>query len=248
MLDHGVVRTGMGASDAHELLGDEPGSARTLVYVGAGKDVPGGFSRDDVIGAIRAHRAITTNTPFIDMTIDDHMIGDTVTDTSPSVTVNLRVRAPSWGPVDHLVVYTNLGAKVADMAIPSTSGTDFSTTVVVPVSQDAWIVAEVTGSANMFPVASATEFPPLDVSVIINALSAGPSTGSLNLSGLPVTAKLQPQRLHFPKPYAITNPIWIDHDGDGKFPAPLPALARTVRTQTHPDVRSQFAALPEWTP
>ena len=77
MLDRGHKATGMGTSDSHHLLGDEPGYARTLLYVGQGKDVPGGYSRQDVIDAIRGHRAIATNAPFIDMTIDGHMIGDT---------------------------------------------------------------------------------------------------------------------------------------------------------------------------
>src|SRR5262249_37196956 len=48
MLDRGHKATGMGTSDSHHLLGDEPGYARTLLYVGDGKDTPGGFSRDDV--------------------------------------------------------------------------------------------------------------------------------------------------------------------------------------------------------
>ncbi|HLL20563.1 MAG TPA: carboxypeptidase regulatory-like domain-containing protein, partial [Kofleriaceae bacterium] len=36
MLDRGHKATGMGVSDTHGLLGEEPGYARTLVYVGAG--------------------------------------------------------------------------------------------------------------------------------------------------------------------------------------------------------------------
>src|SRR6185295_11238324 len=69
MLDRGLRATGVGTSDSHRLIGDEPGYARTLVFVGAGKDVLGGFSRDDVIDAIRQRRAITTNAPFLDMAI-----------------------------------------------------------------------------------------------------------------------------------------------------------------------------------
>ena len=175
------------------------------------------------------------------MTIDGKMPGDLVTDQSANVEVDIHVRAPSWAPVDHLVVYTNSGAIVADIAI--TTGTDFTTKVMVAPTQDAWVVAEVRGSSNMFPVLSATEFPPLDVSAIIGALAVG-----IDLSSLPITAKLQPQRLHFSTPYAITNPIWIDHDGDGKFTAPLPPLATTPRAtpgSTHPDVRAAFDALPE---
>ncbi|HEY1738263.1 MAG TPA: CehA/McbA family metallohydrolase, partial [Acidimicrobiia bacterium] len=116
MLDHGLMPTALGASDSHKLLGDEPGYARTLVYVGAGKDVAGAFGRDDVVNAIKAHHAVATNAPMIEMTIANGMIGDTVT-ASGQVTVNVHVRAPSWAQVDHVKLYQgNGGAVVADLA------------------------------------------------------------------------------------------------------------------------------------
>ena len=240
MLDRGNKSTGMGTSDSHHLLGDEPGYARTLLFVGEGKDTPGGFSREDVTAAIKNHRAIVTNSPFIDMKVGTAMIGDTVSKTGP-IAVDIHVHAPGWAPVDHLTVYSN-SAVVADMAIPT--GTDFKTTVTVTPTTDAWVVAEVRGTSNMFPVLTPTEFPPLDVSVIINSLASG-----LDLSSLPVAAKLKPERLHYSKPYAITNPIWIDSNNDGKWTPPKPPLAaaRTIPA-THPDIRAQFDALPEWSP
>src|ERR1044071_3467308 len=107
MLDHGHRATGMGTSDTHRLLGDEPGYARTLLYIGAGKDVPGGYTRDDIIDAVRGHHAIATNAPFLEMTAAGGRIGDTVVARGGGVDVAIRVRAPSWGKVDHLVVYAN---------------------------------------------------------------------------------------------------------------------------------------------
>ena len=105
------------------------------------------------------------------------------------------------------------------------------------------MVAEATGNANMFPVLSPTELPPLDATVIISALSVG-----LDLSSLPITGALKPPRIHFSKPYAITNPIWVDIDGNGWNPpqAPLP-LTHTV-AKPAPDVRAVFESLPEVTP
>src|SRR6185503_10559857 len=96
MLDRGHKATGIGASDSHHLLGDEPGGARTLLYVGAGKDTPGGFSRADVVSATRAHKALATNAPFIAMQINGHGIGETIVEPANSVAVDIRVRAPSW--------------------------------------------------------------------------------------------------------------------------------------------------------
>ncbi|HEY0988790.1 MAG TPA: hypothetical protein VGD80_17105, partial [Kofleriaceae bacterium] len=243
MLDRGHKATGMGASDTHHLIGHEPGYARTLLYVGPGKDVPGGTSRDDVIEAIRQHRAIATNAPFIEMTIGEHRIGDTVIAPGGIADVRIRVRAPSWAAVDRLRVYLN-SELIEDRPIPAAQGTDFQERVFLELRVDSWIVAEATGSGSMFPVVSPVEFPPLDATVIIKALSVG-----LDLSALPLTSKLKPSSLHVATPYAITNPIWVDVDGNGWTP-PRPPLPRTPASAARrsPDVRAQFAALPEISP
>jgi len=239
LLDRGHRATAMGVSDSHHLLGDEPGYARTLLYVGAGKDMPGGFTRDDVIDAVRGHRAITTNAPFVELTIGDARIGDTITALGGSVDVDVHVRSPSWGAVDRLVVYAN-SQIVAEQAIPASQGTDYQTTVHLQLAIDSWVVAEATGTGNLFPVVSPVELPPLDATVLIKALSHG-----LDLSALPLTSSLKPSSVHIVTPYAITNPIWIDVDGNG-WTAPKPSLPRRVAPPAPPpDVRARFAALPE---
>ncbi|MBC7976417.1 MAG: carboxypeptidase regulatory-like domain-containing protein [Myxococcales bacterium] len=241
MLDHGKVATGMGTSDSHQLIGDEPGYARTMLYVGAGKDVPGGYSRDDVIEAVRQHRAVTTNAPLVEVAVGDGRIGDTVVVQGGNAQVAIHVRAPSWAKVDRLVVYAN-SAIVADQVIPASEGTDYQTTIRLSLARDSWIVAEATGTGNMFPVLTPTEFPPLDATVVIQALSIG-----LDLSSLPLTSKLRPSAVHTSTPFAITNPIWVDIDGNG-WNAPKPPLPKRPAAAARPDVRALFDALPEVSP
>ena len=55
-------------------------------------------------------------------------------------------------------------------------------------------------------------------------------------------------QIHITTPYAITNPIWIDVDGNGWTPPrpPLPPPGGSARPS--PDVRAQFDALPEVSP
>ncbi len=245
MLDKGHTATALGASDSHSLLGHEPGYGRTLLFVGDGKDVPGGFTRDDVVTAVREHRAITTNGPFIDMKAGTATIGDTVQ--GASVELVIRVRAPSWAKVDKLTVYSNSAIVTpTPITIPTDQGTDFETRVMVRPTRDAWVVAEVSGTSNMFPVVSPTEFPPLDATVIITALSAG-----LDLATLPLTSNFKPTRVHVSTPFAMTNPIWIDFDSNGTWTPPKPPFATRrapTTTTTRPDVRTQFDALPEVAP
>ena len=114
------------------------------------------------------------------------MIGDTIVAQGGGVDVRVRVRAPTWGAVNHLVLYAN-SAVVADQTIPAGQGTDYETMIHLDLTKDSWVVAEVDGPTNMFPVSTPVELPPLDATVIIKALSAG-----LDLSSLPVTAKLKP--------------------------------------------------------
>ena len=67
----------------------------------------------------------------------------------------------------------------------------------------------------------------------------------IDLSSLPITSNLKPQRLHTATPYAITNPIWIDRDNNGWTSPKAPLPTRLAPTGSPPDVRAQFDALPE---
>jgi hypothetical protein len=175
------------------------------------------------------------------MTAGTKTIGDTVT--GGSVELRIRVRTPQWAKVDTLTVYSN-SAVVRTFAIPADQGADFETVLTVSPTRDAWVVAEATGTSNMFPVVSPTELPPLDATVIINALSVG-----LDLSSLPLTSNLKPERLHPTTPYAMTNPIWIDIDGNGWTPPKTPFSSRVKPVpDDRPDVRKQFEALQEIAP
>jgi hypothetical protein len=248
MLDRGTIVTAMGASDSHRLLGDEPGYARTLMWVGNGNDTPGGYSRQQVVDAVKQHHAIATNAPFVTIQIGDAMIGDTVK-ASGNITVAIHVAAPTWAAVDTLTVYGSTSTTpdhvIATVPVPA-PGTSFDTTISINPAQDAWVVAEVTGTSNMFPVLSPTEFPPLDATILINALLVGLGPGAL--SQLPLTSTLKPVRTHFSKPYAITNPIFIDVDGNG-WTAPKPPLPhQMIGPSPSLDVRARFDALPEVTP
>jgi hypothetical protein len=246
LLDRGHQASALGASDSHHLLGDEPGYARTLLYVGHGKDTPGGFTRDDVIGAIAHHRTIATNAPFVTIEIGDGKIGDTVRQ-SGQVMVNVHVRAPTWAGVDTLTIYSSASATgdhVVQRITINPPGTTYDGFVLLNPTKDAWVVAEVSGKTNMFPVLSPTEFPPLDATVIINSLAVGID----GLKNLPLASPLKPVRQHYSTPYAITGPIWIDVDGNGWTPPKSPLPRVLPPSGPLPDVRAQFDALPEVTP
>ena len=71
--------------------------------------------------------------------------------------------------------------------------------------------------------------------MIISALSVG-----IDLGSLPLTSPLKPTKQHGSTPYAITNPIWIDVNGDGWTPPKPPLTQRATPTGAPPDVRARF--------
>jgi hypothetical protein len=243
-LSRGQTYTAVGNSDSHTTITQEPGVPRSFIWVGAGNDVQGKFSAADVIAGLKSHRVIVTNAPMIDASIAGKPIGSTVTVTGPSATVNVRVTSANFAPVETVRVWSN-GKVAYELAVPAAQAHDFSAAVDVPLARDAWFVVEAFGSANMFPVIPPQEWEPLNVDQVINALGAG-----LDLTGLSPSGSLKPKRTNTVTPYALTNPIWVDHDGNGRFDPPLPPvqLHPAAKPAGAPDVRAAFAAVPEVRP
>ena len=235
MLDRGLRPTGMGNSDSHGTLFDgEPGYARTMLFVGQGKDTIGMFSQDDVIAAIKGHHAIATDAPLIEMTVGSAIIGDDVSVPGGQVNVSLSVHSPSWAPVTHVRLYSNKSTVVADLDVPTSQGTSFTAVVPLTLTQDSWLVAEATGTQNMFPQVTGNEYAPIDINAIIGALGAGFSFGPVGLT---------PDPTYPLTPFAITNPIWVDVDGGGWTPpsAPLTRSSHPPATTSEVgDVRERF--------
>jgi hypothetical protein len=192
-----------------------------------------------VIAALRAHRVVLTNGPVIDLRVDGGMIGDTVR-CGDAADVTVRVTSANWSPFETLILYVN-GAVAREFAVPAASRHDFSASVSLPLARDAFIVAEARGRANLFPVVPPQEFEPLNVDAVINALGAG-----LDLTGLSPAGGEKPERTAIATPLAITNPVWCDRDGNGRFDPPRPPIARAaVKPAPIADVRAAFDAVEE---
>src|SRR5262249_45897699 len=87
--------------------------------------------------------------------------------------------------------------------------------VPVPIGKDAWVAAKAEGDASMWPVVTPLEVPPLLVADAINAIG-----GALGVQS--PLGNLVPTQRTIVKPFALTNPVLIDGDGDGRFGKPRP--------------------------
>ena len=125
-----------------------------------------------------------------------------------------------------------------------TNGTSYDTAFDLTVSRDAWVVVEVTGTANMFPVVPPQEFEPVSVDAVLEAIGRG-----LDLSGLSPTGNLKPDRTYPATPVALTNPIWLDRDGNGRFDPPMAPISRKRQAKpVRADVRDAFRRIEEVRP
>jgi hypothetical protein len=200
--------TATGNSDSHGTAGDEPGYPRN--YFWAGHDDPGRATDRELSRAIKDHRVIVTNGPFVELSINGAPIGAEVAATANKASATITVRAPSWIDVKRWRLIGN-GEIVASGEVALQENT-WTTTVELNVPRDMWFVVEVEGDQSMFPVLPPNEIPPFNISEAVGSL-AGPF-------GFGSTSALTPPTTFAITPFAFTNPIWVIADGDNTFTPP----------------------------
>lgn len=207
--------TATGNSDSHGLYFEEAGYPRNFVFVG--KDEPRQVGEMELARAVRRHKVVFSNGPFIELLADGSgagqartsPVGGLLAPVGDTVRLSIRVAAAPWVAVNRVIVYVN-----GDVfrRIPVEDRRDLTerccaTAVELHVPTDAWVVVAAEGDESMFPFVTPLEQPPLAISDALSAI-AGPL--GLGDDGL---GNLRPAAVHPATPFAMTNPIWIDRDG-----------------------------------
>jgi hypothetical protein len=219
MLNHGVFRVGVGGSDVHDEIGGyaEPGSPRVLVRTGATD--PALLSTPDFIAALASGRAVMTNGPMIHLTVGGAEVGDTTI--AREVLVRLRVEAADWYDVDRVELYRN-GELIRGWDPIRRGIVIIDESFVDRPDRDAWYSAIALGlrGRSLAPVYSSAVLARFGTRELIQRIyDIVPRLRGLRL---PRNPSLYPTF-----PLAITNPIFVDLDGDGWDP-PLPPLGWCV--------------------
>ncbi len=210
LLNQGFLKPGTGVSDSHRITVEHAGWSRTYVF-GVG-DSPSGFAVADFDAAVKAGRMLISAGPFMEVTAlatgGRASLGGIVKSADGRVRLRIRVRTPAWIPVDEVRIIAN-GFQVAAFDATTTPGlrplpADFQSTgrtlrflatVPLTVTQDTYLIVE-----------AGAKLPP-----DINTLPTPPAIMSI----------IEPNVV----PEAITNPIFIDRDGNGVFDPPgLPVM------------------------
>jgi hypothetical protein len=229
LLNGGLAKTGLGNSDTHGVLSVESGLPRN--WVASRTDEPAHIDLADIAERTLERQVMTGYGPFLRMDANGVGIGGTLTRPQGAVKLHVAVESPLWFDVDRLEIYRNgelwqvveAGAKTPACttvdAVPNRSIVNFDCTFEDAAGEDAWFVAVAMGLTGK-------DLRPVYSSVPIRHLEIGEITGrAFGALGLPVGRPEVPRE--FPVlPYALTNPIWVDHAGDG-FDAPRPLSERS---------------------
>ncbi|MCP4869105.1 MAG: CehA/McbA family metallohydrolase [Proteobacteria bacterium] len=201
-LNAGVPFTGTANSDTHTLFVESSGWPRN--YVRLEQDDPAALPPDDLVLALHGGRNVMSFGPFIRLSVGDAKVGDTVTG-GGEITVTVQVQAPPWIPFDDVILIDGAtqtvlagGPVVPDLV--SAGDDDAAQRLQVEFEHtytpgaDTWLVVMASGSEGLFPgvAYNSSDRATLDLAAIRAGDVAEPATA-----------------------FALTNPIWVDADGDG---------------------------------
>ncbi len=201
LLNLGYQYTGTANSDSHH--NDDIGFPRTYVYVE--NDNPEIVTSTEITRSIRNHQATLSRGPFLEVFANGNPIGSTLKNTK-EVNLKIKLQAPSWVEVNQLTIVVN-GKNIERIPVEM-KNLSFELEKKLNLEKDSWIVVYAKGDRSMFPVAAPIDLPP----VLLNE-AFGTIAGPLGLGGGPYE-EIAPKMTGIFKPFSMSNPIWVDTNGD----------------------------------
>jgi len=194
LLNHGYRIFATAGSDSHTLTQDEVGYARNFIHVGV--DEPEGVTTEMVVQAIRSGKVVVSLGPFVTLTADGQPIGSLVSKPKGDINLEIQVQAPNWVSVKEVELVAN------------------------GVAVKRWRFDEAAFKGKPFRWSTTAKVRPRRDAWYIVIVKG--TEGSLE----PV---LRPFRTFegqtYPVvPFAVTNPVWVDRDGNNAFDPPRKRL------------------------
>jgi len=218
LLNLGYRHTALGNSDTHGTTSIESGCPRNFVV--SDVDAPELINERELAEAIREHRVVPSYGPLIRFFINGAGVGSDVSAEGASAELAIKVQAPRWMDVDRVELYEN-GRMIREFTGDelSSGGTVKLDTAVTlaPIdadgaAQDAWYVVVAMGDQDLSPLFTPQDVPKLEMNEIV---VGGLSSLDLSIGGAALAGDPAPfERTYSIFPFAFTNPIWLDVDGD----------------------------------
>ncbi len=160
-------------------------------FVYVGTDDPRQISPEAVVEAFRNGRVVVSIGPFVTLTADGQPIGSLISKPKGDIAIDIRIQAPNWVSVEEVELVAN-GIAVKRWRLPSSNGMK---------------ALDWRAKARVRPRRDAW------YAVIVRG-----TEGSLEPILRPFrTFEGETYRVI---PFAVTNPVWIDRDGNGVFDPP----------------------------
>jgi hypothetical protein len=231
LLDLGHRITAVANSDSHKTLDGEGGYPRNLIDLGHPVAAAGQIDEREVVRAIKAGRVSATTGPSVLVTAvtaaGEMPTGSLVKpDAAGRVQLHVVVDAAPWVDVTHVELLVpapagcirgdacsrmTLPLEPAQQAAGAVRRLDRIVSVAVP-ARDTWLAVQVTGDRSLWPVVIPYEIPALLLTDAVGTVGAA--------VGLPdAFGNLKPRQQTQTFPWALSNPILIDGDLDGRWGA-----------------------------
>jgi hypothetical protein len=248
MLGKGLKITATGNSDSH---GDkaEAGLPRTYIQVGPTADgTMRALDQDAVFTALSQGRAVATNGPILDLTVNGQGLGSTVVAGDGEIDVHVTVKAAPWIDVKRVTIRRgNTSGPPRDPEVlevinlgPERDITRLDVTKhYTGIPDNSFIMVEARGDESMWPVFTPYEVPSLEISDAVGVIGSSFGFGA-------TFGKYKPTMKQTVQPYGFTNPIWVNRTQR----QPLRAAKRVIPVSNDkpfvprvmPDVRKLFNA------
>jgi len=205
--NHGHRLTAVGASDSHDVSRYIVGQART--YIACPDQNPGRIDIDQACQSLRLGRAVVSLGLLARIRVADRFSeGDLAGGLGATFRVTVSVVGPSWVRADRVDLFAN-GVKVRERRIGHEAG-------AIEKANLSWELPR----------------PAYDVAFV--AIASGPGVTApywaIPKPYQPTSKRWQPRVL------ALTNPIRVDGDGDGRYSSPHEYALRVIeRTGTDPE-------------
>lgn len=216
LLDLGERPAALGNSGSHPLRASVAGYPRN--YVRLERDEPAGIQAGALAEAVRAKRVFTTTGPFLEFSVAGTEMGGTARATEGHARLSVRVRAASWVDCDRVRVWVD-GALAATLPVADSR---------TPLRLEQELELCLRGACELHGRTGATPAPH-DAWVVLVVEGDDPLTPVLESAA---------------RSLAVSNPVWIDGDGDGLWTGPRARIAAELRAQATPAIaRAWFARL-----
>jgi hypothetical protein len=216
LLNHGYRTVGVGSSDSHDVSRFIVGQGRT--YIACNDGDPAKIDTATAIKNFKAGHAYVSMGLLTTISVEDKFgPGETATGLGAEVQVRVRVLGPSWTQADKVELYAN-GIPIRSEAIapPKRGGEK---------AAFAWTIPK----------------PRYDVHLV--AVATGPGVREPYWN---IPFPYQPtDRLRNPQVLGLSNPVYLDADGDGHYTSPR-GVAQMVLTKNGTDPEKLLPALAEY--